>query len=284
MEEKFKIAGIDILFDMPQEYVRGELGYLTPFVSESVQKEPHRYSVSLVNLVDSPRGMLGKAEPGLQIYQDGQWEYRYRGAATNNAFTAYMRTAHSGKEHLVQLHRDYASWLGDKMMMEAMALDHLLAQEGGILLHASFVAYQDRAIIFTAPSGTGKSTQADLWVKYRNAELINGDRVCIRVTEEGVFAYGVPFAGSSQIAKNKTLPVTSVICLEQAQETSVRRVNGFQAFRRIWEGCALNPSNESDMMKASGVVQRILEEVPVLLLAFTPDETAITALEEMLSD
>lgn len=284
MEEKFTIAGIDILFDMPPEYIRGELGYLTPFVSESVQKEPHRYSVSLVNQVDSPRGTLGKTEPGLQIYQDGQWEYRYRGAIKNNSFAAYMRTAHSGKEHSVQLHRDYANWLGDKMMMEAMSLDHLLAQENGILLHASFVAYQDCAIIFTAPSGTGKSTQADLWVKYRNAEIINGDRVCIRVTEEGIFAYGVPFAGSSQIAKNKKLPVTLVVCLEQAKETTIRSLKGFQAFRRIWEGCAVNSSNESDMLRASWVVQRILEELPVLLLACTPDETAITVLEEMLRD
>ncbi|WP_370839368.1 hypothetical protein [Intestinibacter bartlettii] len=35
---------------------------------------------------------------------------------------------------------------------------------------------KDKGILFSAPSGTGKSTQADLWEKYENAEIINGDR------------------------------------------------------------------------------------------------------------
>lgn len=283
MEEKFSIAGTDIVFDLPLEYVQKDMLWLKPFVAEEVQN-PHQFRVTLVDEVDAPEGIVRKAEPRLRIYENGQWEYRYKSSIAGTEAKPYMRTAHRGKEHLVQLRRDYIGWLGEKMMMEAMALDHLLAQENGILLHASFIAYQDCAIVFTAPSGTGKSTQADLWVKHRGAELINGDRVCIRVTEEGVFAYGVPFAGSSKITKNKTLPLTAVICLEQAPETTIRRLKGFQAFRRIWEGCTLNPSNASDVTKVSGVVQRILEEVPVLLLACTPDETAITALEAILRD
>ncbi len=283
MEEKFKIAGIDIVFHMPDGYIRKDLGYLAPF--ETTQAEnPHHFWVTLVNRVDAPQGRLGKSEPGLEIYQDGQWEYRYRGSTVNCASSAYVRTAHKGREHFVQLRNEYSGWLGDKMMMEAMSLDHLAAQENGIILHASFIEYQGRAYLFTAPSGTGKSTQANLWVNLRGAELINGDRVCIRAMDGGLFACGIPFAGSSNVSKNRILPLAAVIYLKQAPQTMISRLRGFQAFRRIWEGCALNPSNESDMAKASGVVQKIVEQVPVCMLACTPDESAVRALEEMLRE
>jgi len=283
MEEKFRIAGIDIVFVMPPEYTRRDLGWLAPFVTDRVE-DPHRFEVKLVDQVDAPQGNPVSAEPGLKIYQHGQWEHRYRSSTANCASTAYMRTALRGKEHQVQLRKDHSVWLGEKMMLEAMSLDHLAAQQDGIVLHASFVEYRGRGYVFTAPSGTGKSTQADLWVKLRGAELINGDRVCIRIMEEHPVAWGIPYAGSSNVSKNRKVPLAAVICLEQAPRTNITRLRGFQAFRRIWEGCSRNPSNGSDVTRASGVVEKILEQVPVFLLACTPDESAVTALEKMLRE
>ena len=45
-----------------------------------------------------------------------------------------------------------------------------------LLMHGAVIAVGNKAWLFTAPSGTGKSTQAELWERYRNAEQINGDR------------------------------------------------------------------------------------------------------------
>ena len=60
--------------------------------------------------------------------------------------------------------------------------------------YKEIIAFQNKAILFSAPSGTGKSTQADLWQKYvRGVEIINGDRAIIGIEDNGVKAYGLPF-------------------------------------------------------------------------------------------
>ena len=41
-----------------------------------------------------------------------------------------------------------------------------------LFLHASQVVVEDRGIVFSAPSGTGKTTQARLWEKHKNAKIV----------------------------------------------------------------------------------------------------------------
>ena len=62
----------------------------------------------------------------------------------------------------------------------------------GFQLHASVINWKDKGILFSAPSGTGKSTQADLWKKYEGAKVINGDRALIRKRKRRV--YGLWFS------------------------------------------------------------------------------------------
>ncbi len=85
-------------------------------------------------------------------------------------------------------------WKGNKMIAHAapcvlddskFTANQLLAVTGFssallyrdcLTFHCSYILHQNRAILFAAPSGTGKSTQAALWEKYRGAEIIIGDR------------------------------------------------------------------------------------------------------------
>ena len=46
-------------------------------------------------------------------------------------------------------------------MFNAMGFDVLLAKERKLILHASFIVYRNKAILFSAPSGTGKSLCLD---------------------------------------------------------------------------------------------------------------------------
>ena len=85
-------------------------------------------------------------------------------------------------------------------------------------LHASFIAFQNKAILFSAPSGTGKSTQADLWQKYvRGVEIINGDRAIIGIEDNGVKAYGLPFCGTSKITLNQSFNLSTIVILRQGK-------------------------------------------------------------------
>ena len=65
----------------------------------------------------------------------------------------------------------------------------------GIVIHAAAIECEGKGIVFSAPSGTGKSTQANLWKVHKKAKILNGDRPVIRVPEERSYVYGTPWSG-----------------------------------------------------------------------------------------
>ena len=147
------------------------------------------------------------------------------------------------------------------------------------LLHASCICHEDGAILFTAPSGMGKSTQAQLWNAHRSATVINGDRVVLGVKDGVCMAYGVPFSGTSGIQKQASLPIKAIVYLGKAPKTTINRLTGVRAFRIIWEGVTLQHWNQDDVDNCVSALVKILADVPVYELQCTPDETAVTALE-----
>ncbi|PWM48932.1 MAG: hypothetical protein DBX62_01245 [Clostridia bacterium] len=97
-----------------------------------------------------------------------------------------------------------------------LAMERPLLKYGRIVVHASAVIYGGEAYLFSAPSGGGKSTQADIWHDKRGAEILNGDKVILRPTHGGVIAYGSPIAGSSGIYVNKSAPVRAICMIDKA--------------------------------------------------------------------
>ena len=108
--------------------------------------------------------------------------------------------------------------------LSADALEQVCITLQAALLHTSFIKWQGKAILFTAPSGTGKSTQADLWRRIEGAEIINGDRAVLR-KEGGIWkAWGLPYAGSSRIFRNESAPVGAIVVLRKNDRNELRRL------------------------------------------------------------
>ena len=278
----YEIAGIGIEIRIPEEDMFEDDRTLAPF-RVNAAKEPHCFSFALVERLDPPEGTCICADPALQVYAAENRTVRFIGAVASSWENAYIRAEHRGKEHFVQLKASqFPAGIGSKTVLNSIAAEHLIAENGGFVLHSSFIAAEGKAILFTAPSGTGKSTQAALWEQYRSAEVINGDRSAVRVTDSGIVACGIPFAGSSNICKNKTLPLAAIVYLKQAPENRIRRLRGAESFCRIWEGCSVNTWDKADVAAVSDTVQQVIGAVPVFELACTPDERAVLALEEAL--
>lgn len=96
-------------------------------------------------------------------------------------------------------------------------LSEKLASYDCFLLHASAVAYQNRAYLFTAPSGTGKSTHTSLWVKnFPGAEIINDDKPYIRKIDGVWYACGSPWSGKERINSNRVEKVGGICIIERS--------------------------------------------------------------------
>ena len=115
-----------------------------------------------------------------------------------------------------------------------------LAQYGGFLMHGAVVAVDGEAYIFTAPSGTGKTTHMRLWLDRfgDRAEVVNGDKPILRFIGDTLYACGTPWQGEENYGNPIMRPVRAVCFLEQAKENCIRRLNmhdiSDRIFRQVW--------------------------------------------------
>lgn len=162
------------------------------------------------------------------------------------------------------------------------SLEHVLLRHGALFLHSSHLNIGGKALLFSAPSGTGKSTQADLWEKYACAEIINGDKTVLR-KKDGIWnAYGCPMCGTSGIHKQGNEPIHAIVMLEQGKDNSVRRLTAGEAFSRMYPEVTVPRWNRELVLRAMELLDDVMANVPVYLFSCTKDKCAVMALRDAL--
>ena len=280
MEKYYCFAGVELAVNVCDNRMYEEDRALAPFrVSHAA--EPHCFSFEEVRELSPPEGRHVASVKDMEVYWTDGERIVYVFTEKGDWKTASMRVRHKEKQHAVQF-RKRAERVQAKMVLNALAAEHLIAQKHGFVFHCSYIAYNGKAILFTAPSGTGKTTQAELWKEYRGARIINGDRAAVRLADGKLLAEGIPFAGSSQYCKNRSLPIEAIVYLGQAPETTIRKLRGYEAFSKIWEGVSVDTWDREDMENVSQLVQKAAQTIPVYHLPCTPDESAVIVLEDAL--
>ena len=163
---------------------------------------------------------------------------------------------------------------GSAGIFNRIGLETLLLQHLGLLLHASLIKFDGKAIAFSGPSGIGKSTQANIWQQHFNAEILNGDRAALRKTADGWVAYGCPFAGTSGIYKNDSASLAAIIVLQQSGENRLHRLSPAEALRHIYPELSIHHWNKAFVAKATDIAIELLRNVPIFLLECLPEESA----------
>ena len=164
-------------------------------------------------------------------------------------------------------------------------IETIMLRRNRLCFHASCVHTDFGGILFSGESGIGKSTQADLWCKYRNAVQINGDRPILSLDdEEKWFAWGSPYAGSSLCHVNQKSPIRAIFMLKQSDTCQVRRLSMPEAFKAVWQGITIHNWNKTFVERASELVMNLISSIPVYEYACTPDEQAVLFLEGKLRE
>lgn len=163
-------------------------------------------------------------------------------------------------------------------ILNIIGLEKILLERSTFMLHSSLISYMNRAILFSAPCGVGKSTQADLWSQFRNSETLNGDRAGLRFMNEKWQAYGMPFAGTSGIYKNESVPIAAIVTLEQNKENKIRRLTPMEAIRRLLPECSCRRWDSEFVNQLLNLLILLTSQIPVYLLQCRPDEGAVDIL------
>ena len=99
-----------------------------------------------------------------------------------------------------------------------------LADFDAFVFHSAALYVQERAYLFAAPSGTGKTTHASKWLEtVPGAKFLNGDKPILRRTDEGFLACGTPWRGKERYGTSRCLPIQGICLLRRGQEDRILR-------------------------------------------------------------
>ncbi len=157
-----------------------------------------------------------------------------------------------------------------------------LCSENVMLLHASYVDVNGYGIVFIGPSGIGKTTQAQLWEKYRGAKIVNGDKVFVRKIDDGVYAYGTPWKGSSPYDLNEKSPLKGIVILQQSKENNIRRLSPTDAAQLFLPHVFMPNWDEQCMCQLLETFEKTIKKVPLYLLECKPDEESVVITEKII--
>lgn len=152
-----------------------------------------------------------------------------------------------------------------------------------LLFHGSVIAVDGEGYLFTAKSGTGKSTHTRLWREYfgERAVMVNDDKPLLHITDSGVTAYGTPWDGKHRLSTNIAVPLKGICILTRNAKNHIEPVEPHAVYPLIVQ--QTNRSLSADGMKHTlSLIDRMLHVVPVYRLGCNMDiEAARVAYEGM---
>ncbi len=153
----------------------------------------------------------------------------------------------------------------------------------GTIIHGSSLAYDNKGLLFSAPSGTGKSTHTDLWTKYVPGTIIVNDDMPIVCIENGApYLYGAPWSGKNSIHKNVRVPLKAIVFLERDTACSLAPMDSLDAVWQLFEAIR-KPVVPALAEKNLDIIAKIIESLPVYRLRCDMSPEAVKTSMQALS-
>ncbi len=156
---------------------------------------------------------------------------------------------------------------------------------GRIVMHGASIMMDDKGFLFSAPSGTGKSTHIRLWGKRygKNVTVIDGDKPFLSFTNGIAKVWGSPRSGKEGWNNPISAPLKGIAFLEQSDSNKITRVSSFDIIDKAFMQFYI-PKNKETAEKTIRIINQILENVPLYILECNMDiEAAEIAYNGMMS-
>lgn len=177
-----------------------------------------------------------------------------------------------------QYHPEMYPGLSGEMVayIESGRLFHrMLPQYQGMMLHASAVAVEGGAYLFSAACGIGKSTHTKLWKQMLGdrAVILNDDKPTLRLQDHTWYAYGTPWCGKDGINENMRAELAGICFLKQAAENRIRRLSPQEALFHLLEQ-TMHGLHRTAVDRILSFLPDMIERVPMFLLENKPEIAA----------
>ena len=146
-----------------------------------------------------------------------------------------------------------------------------------LLFHGSVIAVDDKGYLFTAPSGTGKSTHARLWMERfkSRAYMVNDDKPLLKVDNGVVTAYGTPWDGKHRLSTNTCVPLQGICILYQAKENTIEKIAKKDALMQILQQTYRPLDDSQAYIQTLNLIDQLLNSIPVYKMGCNISQEAV---------
>ena len=146
----------------------------------------------------------------------------------------------------------------------------------GMMIHSSAVVLDGNAYLFSAPSGTGKSTHTRLWLqKFENrAYILNDDKPAVRIMPDGIFVYGTPWSGKEDISINKKAPLKGICFLNRDKTNWIKTMNTESKVVNLYHS-AIKKVDKEVALKQLDIIENIIKKIPIYEMGCNISEESV---------
>jgi hypothetical protein len=240
---KYEIAGIKIEINYQyQEYFNNNIEKYQIADDEVVN---YKITTKLLDHIELPKGeVLTKMNPYVIKNEDQTIIYALN---NNNEVKELIQHKNDFSDVLILINKDIVSNPSDvEYILIGLMFLEIATKNKLIPIHASAIIYNNDGILFSAPSKTGKSTHAKIWVDYLDATLINDDKPLIKIDNNEILIYGSPFSGKGKQNSNQKAILKSIIFLKQGISNKVNLLDKKEIIENLMRNI-LRPKDEIDL-------------------------------------
>jgi len=144
-----------------------------------------------------------------------------------------------------------------------------------LLIHASLVRQDDYGYAFVAKSGTGKSTQVSMWLRYLpNCDLMNDDNPIIRIIDGKPYIYGGPWSGKTPCYRRTKAQLGAITSIVRSETNFVDKLGPIQAFATLLPSCSTMKWDVKTYSKTCDTITQVVETTKIYALHCLPNPEA----------
>jgi len=158
--------------------------------------------------------------------------------------------------------------------LDQLLLMYILAEHGGLIIHAAGIRSDGRVLVFPGPSGAGKSTISRLF-QAQGQEVLSDDRVIVRKIDGQFLAFGTPWPGEAGCAMNIGRPLRGICFLSHSDRNTLTRLSAAQIIERLLPVASIPWFDPETMTRILGFCEDLIAHIPCFLFPFTPGREAV---------
>lgn len=150
-----------------------------------------------------------------------------------------------------------------------------LTEYDTFLFHGSVIAVDGQAYLFTAKSGTGKSTHTRLWRELLGdrAVMVNDDKPLLKVGQESVTVFGTPYNGKHGLGCNMSAPLKAICIIERGEQNSIKPVTASDVYPMLLQQ-VYRPSDSLALAKTLELIDKACKHIKLYRLKANMDISA----------